>query len=61
MTKHSKWNHFKYATGGPRSMPGEQPDRPGEEKPGHEVNGLVSSAYGVIKLVFQGFPRGRMV
>ena len=42
-------------------MPGEQPDRPGEEKPGHEVNGLVSSAYGVIKLVFQGFPRGRMV
>ena len=42
-------------------MPGEQPDRPGEEKPGHEVNVLVSSAYGVMKLVFQGFPRGRMV
>ena len=40
MTKHSKWNHFKYATGAPRSMPGEQPDRPREEKPGHEVIGL---------------------
>ena len=24
----------------PHSMPGEQPDRPREEKPGHEVIGL---------------------